>query len=161
MKSKLRQRRCKSCGKAYRAERRTTCSLECQAKFAQANADRQKEAHNRRMVERIKFLSEGGSLTQKPKTLQQAIELHGHDEDFIPVPCAAFLPTDAPAGSPEKIEVLRRRVELGQPLWHNDDRNDYVGLVGAVRPIDRTPRRVSERNATRMMYSVGRKGLSE
>ncbi len=44
------------------------------------------------------------------------------------------MPTDAPAGSPEKIEILRRRVELGQPLWHDDDRVDYSGLTGAIRP---------------------------
>lgn len=36
-------------------------------------------------------------------------------------------PTDAPAGSPEKIEVLRKRAELGQPLWHPNDRVDYTG----------------------------------
>ena len=42
--------------------------------------------------------------------------------------------TDAPAGSPDKIEVLRRRVELGEPLWHVDDRVDYSGLTGAIRP---------------------------
>ena len=31
---------------------------------------------------------------------------------------------------------LRRRVELGLPLWHNNDRHDYSGLTGAVRPRD-------------------------
>jgi HlyD family secretion protein len=58
-------------------------------------------------------------------------------------------------------QSLRMRVELGQPLWHQDDRRDYAGLVGAVHPIDRTPRRVSERNDTRVMYSTGRKGLAQ
>jgi hypothetical protein len=29
---------------------------------------------------------------------------------------------------------LRKRVELGQPLWHRDDRVDYAGLTGAIRP---------------------------
>ena len=42
--------------------------------------------------------------------------------------------SDAPAGSPEKIEILRRRVESGLPLWHEEDRFDYSGLTGAVRP---------------------------
>jgi hypothetical protein len=63
-----------------------------------------------------------------------AILKYGHDEDFAPEPTADFEATDAPAGSPEKIEVLRRRVELGLPLWHEDDRFDYSGLTGAVRP---------------------------
>ena len=59
---------------------------------------------------------------------------YGHDEDFVPNEDNEFIPTDAPAGSEEKIEVLRRRVEHGMPLWHSDDRRDYSGLTGAVRP---------------------------
>jgi hypothetical protein len=70
-------------------------------------------------------------------------------------------PTSTVPGSREKIEVLRQRVELGQPLWHDEDRQDYAGMTGAIDPVDRTPRRVSERNVTRMLYSVGRKGLAE
>ena len=45
-----------------------------------------------------------------------------------------FDSTDAPAGSPEKIEILRKRLELGLPLWHEEDRYDYNGLTGAIRP---------------------------
>jgi hypothetical protein len=45
-----------------------------------------------------------------------------------------FDATDAPAGSPEKIEILRRRIENGLPLWHEEDRYDYNGLTGAIRP---------------------------
>lgn len=63
-----------------------------------------------------------------------AILKYGHDEDFAPEPSGDFSATDAPAGSPEKIEILRRRVELGLPLWHEEDRFDYSGLTGAVRP---------------------------
>lgn len=48
-----------------------------------------------------------------------------------------FYPTDAPSGSREKIEVLRKRVELQQPLWHPKDRADYSGLTGAVRCRDK------------------------
>lgn len=154
-----RQRRCKTCKKTFRSERRTTCSDECQAAFAKANGDKQRQAHKQIMIDRIKLMSERSA--SQPMTIYEALTLQGHDEDFDPDPCAAFLPTDAPAGSPEKVEVLRRRVELGQPLWHQNDRQDYAGLTGAVHPIDRTPRRVSERNATRMMYSAGRKGLAE
>lgn len=68
------------------------------------------------------------------KNVFEAILKYGHDEDFDPMFGPEFHPTDAPAGSEEKIEVLRKRVELGQPLWHNDDRVDYTGLTGAIRP---------------------------
>jgi hypothetical protein len=64
----------------------------------------------------------------------QAILECGHDEDFVPVETDEFRSTQAPAGSPEKIEVLARRVMRGEPLWHADDRSDYNGLTGAVRP---------------------------
>lgn len=64
----------------------------------------------------------------------EAILRYGHDEDFLPEPTGTFEPTDAPAGSPEKIEILRRRIELGLPLWHEEDRIDYSGLTGAIRP---------------------------
>ena len=58
----------------------------------------------------------------------------GHDEDWLPDVKVDFDSTDAAAGSPEKIEILRKRLELGLPLWHNDDRYDYNGLTGAIRP---------------------------
>lgn len=66
----------------------------------------------------------------------EAILKYGHDEDFAPEASEDFAPTEAPAGSDEKIEMLRRRVEMGVPLWHQEDRNDYSGLTGAVRPRD-------------------------
>lgn len=68
------------------------------------------------------------------KNVFEAILRYGHDEDFVPQKTETFSATDAPAGSAEKIEVLRKRVELGQPLWHNEDRVDYSGLTGAIRP---------------------------
>ena len=64
----------------------------------------------------------------------EAILKYGHDEDFAPEESREFNSTDAPAGSAEKIETLRRRVESGHPLWHREDRADYSGLTGAVRP---------------------------
>jgi len=64
----------------------------------------------------------------------QAILECGHDEDFVAVESDDFLGTDAPAGSREKLDVLAQRVLLGQPLWHEEDRSDYSGLTGAVRP---------------------------
>ncbi len=66
----------------------------------------------------------------------EAILKYGHDEDFTPAETEEFLSTSAPAGSRAKIEALRQRVEMGVPLWHDDDRADYSGLTGAVRPRD-------------------------
>ena len=73
-------------------------------------------------------------MAQVVRNVFEAILRYGHDEDFVPQESSEFLATDAPAGSQEKIDVLRRRVELGQPLWHNSDRVDYSGLTGAIRP---------------------------
>ncbi len=75
-------------------------------------------------------------MTNKKKVYNvfEAILKYGHDEDFIPEERDEFEATNAPAGSVEKIEMLRRRVELGLPLWHMEDRKDYSGLTGAVRP---------------------------
>ncbi|MCA9196412.1 MAG: hypothetical protein KDA87_02700 [Planctomycetales bacterium] len=71
---------------------------------------------------------------QKINNVFEAILKYGHDEDFSPTESVEFEATDAPAGSAEKIEMLRLRVEKGMPLWHTDDRADYSGLTGAVRP---------------------------
>ena len=64
----------------------------------------------------------------------EAILECGHDEDFNPVECDEFSRTDAPAGSKAKIDMLAERVMRGLPLWHPEDRSDYSGLTGAVRP---------------------------
>jgi hypothetical protein len=40
----------------------------------------------------------------------------GHDEEFVPVVTEDFRPTDAPAGSPAKLEVLAERIRNGLPL---------------------------------------------
>lgn len=64
----------------------------------------------------------------------EAILEMGHDEDFVPKETADFVGTDAPAGSRAKLDVLAERVQRGHPLWHPEDRADYSGLTGAVRP---------------------------
>ena len=38
---------------------------------------------------------------------------------------SGFLATDALPGSPEKLEILARRIRDGLPLWHPDDRHTY------------------------------------
>jgi hypothetical protein len=70
----------------------------------------------------------------KVSNVFEAILKYGHDEDFAPLEDNNFVPTNAPAGSDDKIELLRQRVQRGQPLWHGEDRRDYSGLTGAVRP---------------------------
>ncbi len=64
----------------------------------------------------------------------EAILECGHDEDFAPVESDTYRATDAPAGSHEKLDVMAERIRMGVPLWHDDDRSDYSGLTGAVRP---------------------------
>jgi hypothetical protein len=64
----------------------------------------------------------------------EAILEFGHDEDFAPVETHEFAPTEAPAGSVEKLSILAQRVQMGLPLWHPEDRCDYSGLTGAIRP---------------------------
>ena len=81
-----------------------------------------------------KFQFWNSDFMSQCKNVFEAILRYGHDEDFVPRENEQFIPTDAPAGSSDKIEVLRRRVELGQPLWHTTDRVDYSGLTGAIRP---------------------------
>ena len=60
----------------------------------------------------------------------------GHEE-FVPSVTDEFCPTDAPAGSPAKVQVLAERVRKGLPLWHPEDRVSYVGMNGSsFRPRD-------------------------
>ena len=70
------------------------------------------------------------------KNVFEAILKYGHDEDFAPSTSEDFHSTDAPAGSKTKLDVMAERVRRGEPLWHPEDRADYSGLTGAVRPRD-------------------------
>jgi hypothetical protein len=71
---------------------------------------------------------------ERCKNVFEAILKYGHDEDWLPDAKQRFESTDAPAGSEEKIEILRKRLEFGLPLWHEEDRYNYNGLTGAIRP---------------------------
>ena len=66
----------------------------------------------------------------------EAILESGHDEDFAPMETDEFVASDAPAGSRAKLDILAERVKKGLPLWHPQDRGDYSGLTGAVKPRD-------------------------
>jgi hypothetical protein len=70
------------------------------------------------------------------KNVFEAILKYGHDEDFAPTQGDDFEATEMPAGSSEKLDVLAERIRRGEPLWHPEDRADYSGLTGAVRPRD-------------------------
>ena len=64
----------------------------------------------------------------------QAISTNGSDGDFTPSVQENFSACNAPAGSSAKIAALRERLEMGQPLWHDQDRLDLVGLTETGRP---------------------------
>ena len=66
----------------------------------------------------------------------EAILECGHDEDFVAIESDEFSATEAPAGSKTKLDILAQRVMRGLPLWHPEDRADYSGLTGVVRPRD-------------------------
>jgi hypothetical protein len=51
----------------------------------------------------------------------EALAKYGHDIDFDGKPNELWFPTMYGPGSPEKIEVMRQRVELGVPIWHPND----------------------------------------
>ena len=74
------------------------------------------------------------SNNQVMRNVFEVIRDEGDDTNFVPVEGDDFIATDAPAGSQQKIDDLRRRLEQGVPLWHEEDRKDYRGLVGAIRP---------------------------
>lgn len=52
-------------------------------------------------------------MTPRYHNVFEAIAREGHEESFVPVETDEFEATDLAAGSREKIELLRRRVELG------------------------------------------------
>lgn len=69
---------------------------------------------------------------QRPRTVHEAITLYGDEGHFEPLPSPLLVPTSALPGTPEKIAVLARRVEIGLPLWHELDARSHEGRVGGV-----------------------------
>ncbi len=63
----------------------------------------------------------------------EIIELYGHDENFEPQATPEFIPTSAPAGSRQKLDILAERIQRGMPLWHPEDSTETSAalLVGA------------------------------
>lgn len=58
----------------------------------------------------------------------EAILKVGHDEDFKTQVRESWQPTDAVAGTSQKVDILRQRVELGVPLFHPNDNQECVCL---------------------------------
>jgi hypothetical protein len=71
---------------------------------------------------------------RKHRNVFETILQYGHDVSFAPVENEEFVPTDAPAGSRAKIDAMAQRIQMGLPMWHPEDRHDYSGLTGAIRP---------------------------
>lgn len=65
------------------------------------------------------------------KSVLEAIQ--AGEWDFEPQRLAdpGFIATDALPGSPEKLEILARRIRDGLPLWHPEDRHTYDRSVVA------------------------------
>ncbi len=67
------------------------------------------------------------------KNVFEAILKYGHDEDFDPELNDHFLPTmHLQARRKNRDPPSSRRT--GPTLWHTDDRVDYAGLTGVIRP---------------------------
>jgi hypothetical protein len=84
----------------------------------------------------VSLFLEGYFFMKQMRNVFETILKYGHDEDFAPVAGSDFSSTEAPAGSREKLDILAERIARGQPLWHPEDRPDYTGLTGVVRPRD-------------------------
>lgn len=59
---------------------------------------------------------------------------HGYGDPPLPLE-----PTDAIAGSEEKIEIMRARIAAGHSPWHPDDSPLRLLRLGAVEPVEREP----------------------
>ena len=62
-------------------------------------------------------------VEQNPANVLAYIQRYGGDENFVP-PNPADEPSSGMPGTREKLATMARRVELGQQLWHEEDRTD-------------------------------------
>ena len=118
--------------KKYREQQRAEEEAARQRSFAE------QAEHDRLAAE------EAMKRVRKARTVFEAIELCGHDEDWQPVDTTDFEPTSAPGGSDEKVRVLAERVRRGLPLHHPLDRGDYDEIKEADRPSNRAPHREAD-----------------
>lgn len=65
----------------------------------------------------------------RPRNVFEAIRWLSHDEDFEgDATSPRFVPTDHAPGTAGKIAVLARRVYFGLPLFHPDDKGDFMDV---------------------------------
>lgn len=72
-----------------------------------------------------------------PRSILEAIRLGLWDFEPPEVAFHCFEAADAMPGTPEKIAILARRLEMGLPLWHHDDRCEADAPPPRKRPRPR------------------------
>ena len=86
------------------------------------------------LLDQLLIHSERTMSPQMPRirNVFEIIELYGHDENFEPQLQPEFVPTNEPAGSKQKIDILAERIQRGMPLWHPEDSTDATAGVLAA-----------------------------
>ena len=69
---------------------------------------------------------EGGPCRDVFSNIFQHVVSYGKDDLFVPIGSYDFAPTEAPAGSNKKIDVMIKRVELGNCLYHPEDSRNVL-----------------------------------
>lgn|GEM_PF-3074244 len=64
-----------------------------------------------------------------------AVDVNGFVYYFEPLAGPDFVPTSAPCGSMEKIQVMRERMERGEPLYHPGDETEQDRVKSTSRSI--------------------------
>lgn len=118
------KRICRQCGRPFqpRAMNQKVCSDDCRSARARRLYD-ERLASERRERQLARFAKIAAQATGV-SNIHEAIKV-GKSEAFEPADNAEPEPTDAIPGTQDKIELLRQRVEQGQPLWCEGDRRDY------------------------------------
>lgn len=75
-------------------------------------------------------------MSSQIQNVFDAIRRYGHDEDFQPQILGNWRPTNAVAGTTQKVEVLRSRVELGVPLFHPNDNQECLACTSSLHAKD-------------------------
>jgi hypothetical protein len=60
-----------------------------------------------------------------PHSVLEAVRLGIWDFEVDEEAPQEFAATDAIPGSTEKLDILAQRIQLGLPLWHQNDRRNY------------------------------------
>lgn len=71
-----------------------------------------------------------------PENVFEAIHHQLGEFNFEPV--RDTTPTEACPGSIDKVEVLKKRIQNGEPLWHEQDKYDYEGVEHSKVRVQQT-----------------------